>query len=338
MRHALLMILLLANQASAVMNITRELEAPDNLVPGQPVRVAITFWTDSWFTPPPVWPQMEIENGALLNLNLPNQLLSRREGNTLLSGIKMERMVMAWDKGTLQFPAMTITLESGGQPPRTVTLPALATSVVWPANVQQPDRFLPASRLSLQQKWQLWRADGDKALHVGDVIERQVTLRARNVIPAQIPSLLFSIPGSGTQLLAPENSTLTSGRDEVEGAQRIERLRYLPDKPGQLTLPPVQLRWWDTTRQQWQLAHLPGKTFTVAPARATGSESALIAREPGRVWFIAGWVAVALFLALVAVCSRRLLWRALRFGYHRWLQLWRVVSLPELAPFKKRKT
>ncbi|WP_338576748.1 oxygen tolerance domain protein [Erwinia sp. E_sp_B04_8] len=337
MRHFLLMLLLFSSLASAAMTMTRELIAPDHLVPGQPARVAVTFWTDSWFNPPPAWPVMSVENGTLLTTALPNQLVSRLEGETSWSGIRMERQLMAWDKGMLRLPAMDVTLQSAGQPPQTVTLPAIEQKVTWPADVQQPDRFLPASALSLQQKWQIWRAEGSSTVHVGDVIERQITVEAHDVIPAQIPQILFSIPGTGSQRLTPVNSLLTSGRNEVTGARRVERLRYLPAQPGKLTLPEVRLRWWDTRHQQWQLATLPAATYTIAPARAEGSESALRAAGPDPLRHLILFSAVIMVLALLAWWLRHRLWRALRFVIQRWLQVWRIVPLPELSPRKRKK-
>lgn len=338
MRHFLLMLLLFSSLTGAAMTMTRDLVAPDHLVPGQPLRVAVTFWTDSWFNPPPTWPEMAVENGMLLNTDLPNQLVSRREGEISWSGIRMERQLTAWDKGILRLPALDITLQSAGQPPQTVTLPAIEQKVTWPAGVQQPDRFLPASSLSLQQKWQIWRAEGTSTLHVGDVIERQITVEAHDVIPAQIPQILFSIPGSGSQSLTPVNSVLTSGRDEVTGARRVERLRYLPAQPGKLTLPEVRLRWWDTRHQQWQLATLPAATYTIAPARAAGSESTLRAPGPNSLWHIALLSAGIVVLVLHVWWLRHSLWRGLRFVFHRWLQVWRIVPLPELSPLKRKKT
>lgn len=338
MKPFLLIFLLFSGIGHAAMTLTRELEAPEHLVPGQAVRVAVTFWTDSWFNPPPGWPEMTVENGTMLNSALPNQLVTRHEGEISWSGIRMERQVMAWDDGMLRLPAMAITLSSAGQPPQTVMLPAIEKKVSWPADVQQPDRFLPASALSLQQKWQLFRAEGESTLHVGDVIERQVTVQAHDVIPAQIPQILFSIPGSGTQRLTPVNTVLTSGRSEVIGAQRVERLRYLPAQPGKLTLPEIKLRWWDTKNQQWQLATLPAETYTVAPARAAGSESALRAKGPSSLWHIALFAVAVLVLAMIGWFMRHSLRLALRFVIHRWLQIWRIVPLPELAPLKRKKT
>ena len=63
---------------------------------------------------------------ALLTTPLPNQLLTRQEGGKSWSGIRLEKLVAAWDKGKLHFPAMEVTLVSAGQAPHTVELPAIA--------------------------------------------------------------------------------------------------------------------------------------------------------------------------------------------------------------------
>lgn len=80
MKAFLLLLLLAVVPARAAMDITRELVAPEQVTPGQPVVVAVTFWTDSWFNPPPEWPNFVIKNGALMTTPLPNQPLSRRQG------------------------------------------------------------------------------------------------------------------------------------------------------------------------------------------------------------------------------------------------------------------
>ncbi|ORM72139.1 BatD family protein [Pantoea rwandensis] len=323
--------------AMAEMNMTRELGVPAQLVPGQPVTLAVTFWTDSWFNPPPQWPEMTIENGNVLTTPLPNQLVTRNEGGALWSGIRMERQVMAWDQGILRLPQIDLVMRSANQPPKTITLPALEKNVAWPAETHQPDRFLPASRLDLSQKWQLYRAVEDSELHVGDVIEREVTLRATDVIAAQIPQLLYAIPGSGTQRLDPVSSNLTQGRGEITGVQRQERLRYLPTVAGELSIPPLKLRWWDTRQQQWQLTELPGAHYTIAAARVGGSEKALQARKP--VDWIRTLASLALLLVLIglSVIFRRAIALGLRRVVKRTQTFWQSVSLPELTPEKRKR-
>lgn len=95
MNKALLFLLAATLPAHAAMDITRELEAPAQIVPGQPVRVAITWWTDSWFNPPPQWPEFAVKNGELLNTALPSQLVTRKKNGIVWSGIRLERQVSA---------------------------------------------------------------------------------------------------------------------------------------------------------------------------------------------------------------------------------------------------
>ena len=335
MKALLLLILLAVIPARAAMDITRELVAPDHVVPGQPLRIAVTFWTDSWFNPPPEWPDFKIENGALLTTPLPNQLLSRQKNGISWSGVRLEKQVMAWDQGLLRMPAVEVTLSSPNQPPVTVQLPELEKPVAWPKGVEQPDRFLPASNLSLSQKIAQFHAGNDGKLHAGDVIERTVTVKANGILANQIPQLLYAIPGTDTQRLTPVNSLLKSGRGDIQGALREERLRYLPSQAGIVTLPPVKLRWWDTAHQQWQIAELPGSSLQVAAARAAGSEAALRGTTDGGTWRIALIIGVIAIIAALIFFIRRQLWRSLKYLHHVWRRFWNPVALPELSPTKR---
>ncbi|EFE94158.1 BatD family protein [Serratia odorifera] len=335
MKAVLLLLLALVIPARAAMDITRELVAPQQVVPGQPLRIAVTFWTDSWFNPPPQWPTFTLENGSLLTTPLPNQLLSRRKDGISWSGIRQERQVIAWDQGWLNLPATEVTLFSANQPPVTVTLPALKTAVAWPAGVEQPDRFLPAEHLVLSQQIHQFHAANDGQLHAGDVIERSVTVKAGGVVATQIPPLLYAIPGTDTQRLTPINTLLKTGRGDVGDVQRIEKLRYLPSQAGTVTLPPIALRWWDTTRRQWQVAQLPGATMQVAAARAAGRESVLRGTTANGQWRA---IIIGVSLSLIALLlwlSRRPLWRSLKYCHRRWRRFWQPIPLAELTPSKR---
>lgn len=333
---ALLMLLLLAVlPARAAMDITRELEAPEHVAPGQPVRIAITYWTDSWFNPPPQWPDFKIENGSLMATTLPNQLLSRQKNGISWSGIRLEKQVMAWDQGVLLLPAVEVTLTSPNQPPVTVQLPELKKEVFWPKDVEQPDRFLPASNLTLSQKITQYHTSSDDKLHAGDVVERTVTLKANGIVATQIPQLLYAIPGTETQRLTPVNTLLKTGRGEIEGAQRVETLRYLPSQAGTITLPEIKLRWWDTDNQQWQIAQLAGETMQIAEARTAGGESVLRGTTDEGKWQMVLLIASLAIFVLLIWFTRRLLWRSFIHLHRLWQHFWNPVKLPELTPTKR---
>jgi len=337
MKRWLALLLIVMLPAHAAMDITRDVVAPKTIVPGQPVTVAVTFWTDSWFNPPPEWPEFAVQNGVLLNTPLPNQLLTRQQNGISWSGIRLERQLMAWDQSTLRLPAVDLTVTSSGQPPATVHLDAIELPVVWPKGVEQPDRFLPARGLTLTQTINQFHAGKDNTLRAGDAIERVVTVKAQDVLPAQIPQLLYAIPGSDSQRLTPQNRFIKGGRGDIDGAMRIERLRYMPTEAGTVTLPPVKLRWWDTEHQQWQLAELKGQTLKVDSARAAGKESALRGSS-GEVngSLIIGLLALALFV-VIGWFTRRSLYRSAAWITHRWQRFWQPVTLPGLAPVERKK-
>lgn len=337
MRGLFALLLVIMLPVHAAMDITREIVAPKNVVPGQPVTVAVTFWTDSWFNPPPEWPDFAVQNGVLLNTPLPNQLMTRQQHGVSWSGVRLERQLMAWDQSTLKLPAVDLTITSSGQPPATVHLDEITFPVAWPEGVAQPDRFLPARELTLSQTINQFHAGKDKILRAGDAVERVVTLSAKDALPAQIPQMLYAIPSEESQRLAPQNSFLKSGRGDIEGALRVERLRYMPSVEGTLTLPPVKLRWWDTDHQQWQLAELKGETFKVESARAEGKESTLRGSAGNIPWTVVLAVLTLILLGSVGWFCRRPLRQSITWIHHRWQRFWHPILLPELAPVERKK-
>jgi hypothetical protein len=337
MRHWLLLLLIISFPGHSEINISRELVAPAKIVPGQPLRIAVTYWTDSWFNPPPSWPDMVVENGALLTTPLPNQLLTRQEGGKSWSGIRLEKLVAAWDQGTLRFAPMEVTLSSAGQAPHTVQLPAIEQAIAWPADVRQPDRFLPASKVTLTQQIALYRAGEGDSLHAGDAIERQVTVKAEGAVPAQIPQLLYAIQGTQTQRLTPVSGLLESGRGDFLGGQREERLRYLPVQQGTITLPPLALRWWDTERQEWQLAELPGADYQIGAPRPAGREAVLRASAQAHPWWYVLTISILIILAGAGYLARRPLRRSWLFAQAAIKRFWDPVPLPDLIPTMKEK-
>lgn len=342
MRHlfaALLAVIMTAalSSAQAAMDVSREIVTPKNSVPGQPVTVAVTYWTDSWFNPPPAWPDFPVRNGEWLATPQPNQLQTRLENGVRWSGIRFERQLIVWDQGTLLLPAVDVTLDAAGQPPATVHLKALSLAVAWPKGVEQPDRFLPASHLTLTQTITQYHTGDDAILRAGDAVERKVKVQAQDVAPMQIPQILFAIPGENNQQLAPETRVEKTGRGDIAGVVHIERLRYLPTKAGKLTLPPVKLRWWDSDHQRWQLATLPGQILNVSAARAAGEEATLSGHAEADNW---PWILALLTfggIAFITWVTRRSLRNRALWVTHRWQHFWRPVSLAELAPPHRKK-
>ncbi|MNZ94099.1 hypothetical protein D3C78_1132000 [compost metagenome] len=162
-------------------------------------------------------------------------------------------------------------------------------------------------------------------------------MKAEGAVPAQIPQLLYAIQGTQTQRLPPVSGLLESGRGDFVGGQREERLRYLPVQQGTITLPPLALRWWDTERQEWQLAELPGTEYQIGAPRAAGREAVLRASAQAHPWRYALIISIFVILAGAGYMARRPLWRSWLFAQAAIKGFWSPIPLPDLIPTAKDK-
>ena len=102
-----------------------------------------------------------------------------------------------------------------------------------------------------------------------------------------------------------------------------------------MTLPPIKLRWWDTTHQQWQTAELPGSKYKIAPAPNAGAEAALKGQAPTSWGLLSLWIAVLTATVALLFLFRRSLSQSARYVYHQWHRFWHPTSLPGLVPEKR---
>ena len=99
---------------------------------------------------------------------------------------------------------------------------------------------------------------------VGEPVTRTLSLQLKGIEAAQLaPTTIPDIIGLRVYPEQPNVQESTT----VEGYQveRVERFGLVPSKPGSIELPPVRIRWWDTTTNQERVAELPAETITVLP-------------------------------------------------------------------------
>ncbi|RME33115.1 MAG: hypothetical protein D6786_08615, partial [Gammaproteobacteria bacterium] len=120
--------------------------------------------------------------------------------------------------------------------------------------------WLPASDLTLQEEWE----GIGGSLKTGEPIKRRIQLLAAGTEPGLVPELRIEADG---WKVYPDRSTLqsvTAGSNLV--ASRRQAFALIPTRPGTLSLPPLEVVWWNTVSGRREVATLPGRTF-----RVTGS-------------------------------------------------------------------
>lgn len=149
--------------------------------------------------------------------------------------------------------------------------------------------FLPATSVTLEQSW----SPAQPTFRVGETVRRTITLRAEGAAPAQLPELSFGdVAGVKQYPATPERRALDGA---TSGAQLVQSIDLLPTAEGTVTLPAIEVSWWDVASEQARTATLPAETIEVlaapgatqqaanapAPARAAGARpSATTATAP----------------------------------------------------------
>lgn len=152
--------------------------------------------------------------------------------------------------------------------------------VLPPAHQNSRGYWLPAERMTLEENWQ-----PPATLQPGDSFIREIKLTALGLPSDALPSL-FSADGDSffaqledvslTETLSPQGLIST----------RVERVRIEPLGPGLMTLPSIDLHWWNTLADRADTATLASRTLEVElPALATHLDNPLpaagMAPQPG---------------------------------------------------------
>mgnify|MGYP000526233972 CR=1 FL=1 len=134
-----------------------------------------------------------------------------------------------------------------------ITVKAIPTS--YPKNVP----WIPARNLSLTEQW----APVNPEFKVGEPATRSVTLTATGVAASLLPPL--PQPSGDNVKIYPDQPTYGSapGPDGIQ-SERTESYAVIPTKGGVVTLPKINVHWWNTVTDTMEIASIEQQAIQVA--------------------------------------------------------------------------
>jgi len=136
-----------------------------------------------------------------------------------------------------------------------------------------PDAFkgkawLPAEEVIATDSW----AKQPPVFKVGEPVIRQLVLQVKGLASSQIPEIEIPRP-AGVKVYPeqPRSETPNDG-NTVYGIQRMD-ITYIPDKEGKVTIPEINIDWWDVNKKEARVYTLPEWNLSVA----AGEEGAVAA-------------------------------------------------------------
>lgn len=167
--------------------------------------------------------------------------------------------------------------------------------------------WLPARDVALSEHWD----PAAPSVRVGEPITRQIELRADGVSPAQLPAL----PSGGVDGIK-QYAEAPKTTETVSGTVRVDEITLIPTQPGPVTLPAIEVAWWDTKADALRKATLSPRSIEVlaaagggdtkvgagtAPAPATAAPEPAASPPPSTIESRPGARVLAAFATLAAI-------------------------------------
>lgn len=242
--------------------------------------------------------------------------------------IEMRYAVYPQQSGTLVIPpqtfSATLVQPDGGAPssnePGTpfgpqpgkvmrVSSPPLPLTVkAKPANYPADAPWIPARSVNISESW----SPEPGRSQVGDSLTRTLALKVEGLSGAQLPPL----PATEVSSLRrypdqPKLASLSSERGLI--GTREEREALVPNRPGAIDLPAVDLVWWNTFEDHLEHSTLPARTLQVSVNPSLAVDMPVSSEQNGvtiigpPVW---PWQMSTLFFAFTSLVGFVLWWRA----------------------------
>jgi hypothetical protein len=179
-----------------------------------------------------------------------------------------------------------------------------------PASYPADAAWLPARAVELSEVW----SPQPDTTQVGDSLTRSVLLKAEGLSSAQLPPLPAT-EASGLRRYPDQPQLANQASETGLVGSREEREALVANREGVVTLPTIEVLWWNTTTDQLERSQLPARTLQVVANPNLESPIVAAAPVPARednsaeLW---PWQLSSALLSLTTLLGFTLWWRARR--------------------------
>jgi hypothetical protein len=235
-----------------------------SVVVGEPLLVTITVYTSTWFTAPPEFSEIQVAEAMMVDYQQRTGSMRKTIGLKSYPAIEKKFVVYPFRVGLNSLPALTIVVES---PPegdykgkrRVIKSPERTFTVEAPPNGTDRQNWLSAYSVRLTEHWDRpldW-------LKQGDVLERQLSIRAYGALAALIPPLEPEEGSFGNVYSKAADLNNVQNESSFTGT-RTEHWTYLMEKEGKHIIPGIEVSWYDPGSGQMEYARIAERELSIA--------------------------------------------------------------------------
>lgn len=248
------------------LRVQAHLDPADSVVVGATVRLQLDVLTDSWFTGAPQLPELTLPGAVVTPPGGEAQHLTQTLDGKPFFGLRYTYLITPSVAQSFDIPELSVRATPGQA---SGELSAQSQPISFSAH--QPPGFNPGEPVLVAQALRVTQQLSKSAhpLGVGDSVTRTVTLQADGAQALSLPAPEWvEMPGLRRYLNTPQVNSLSDGRGQVRGGQRIDSASYTIEKSGDYALPSLRLKWWDASANQARVTTVPALTFEAGAGNA----------------------------------------------------------------------
>ncbi|WP_436717041.1 hypothetical protein U8335_08070 [Roseiconus lacunae] len=251
----------------------------------------------------PVVSSEEIEDDSWFVQSHEFVLFSQQDGELQVSGIE----VRFTDRDGY----------TGPERPHQEQVPELNFQIKRPEKSDPGSFLITTDSLKIEESWDPQPGKAEQ----GAVFYRTITQQAKQISGmALAPPSVTTPDGIKVHLGNPEVQDNTE-RGEFSG-RRVDRLTYVLEQPGVMTLPALQYVWWNPKTEQYGSTTLPAVVFDVTAIPVDRDDINRSSNHERALWLFVGLVVVCA-VVIVACYKRR------HRLYACWVEAWQTVNPPK---------
>jgi len=271
-----------AQQAAVPEPILQVTVDPPRVVVGQSTTLRIDVLAPNYMTSPPELPGFQVRNAVTRQLQSVN--LSEQRNDIGYAGVRFEYAIYPQEPGAFAIADQKVKVKYAAEPPAVreelLSLPPVSFDAFIPAAAAGLNPYLAARRLTIEQSVQ----NSSDHLKVGDSVSRSVTIHAEEIPAMLLPPVTFpALEGLAVYPAQPSLQDKTEGRTDALTATRTDAATYILQRPGEYTLPAIDVRWWNVSERRIDTAHLDALTIQVA-ANPAAQPAGASAPRAGSAW------------------------------------------------------
>lgn len=259
-----ILFILLTIQGNAQAHLFSEVKLNKSKVyVGEPVEVSVGIYTSTWFTKGLNFGNIKV-NGAF-TVYFRSVTSSKKINGKNYAGVEAIYNIFPYNDKDLVFPDLEFSVETPNEGDykgvkRIVKTKERKITVKRIPQGYKNDQWLVSSNVIVNESW----GGNLSKVKVGDVIERSIFRRAYGTVAELIPPIIWdSIAGAS---LYPKRTEIKSDKSKTSiSASRSDGVRYLFEKEGQVVLPEITIRWWNSRQKKLFKRTLSKKIVEVLP-------------------------------------------------------------------------